>query len=378
MRNWFSFKNVADTTTAVDIRIYDYIGGWDDDWIARNWGYDMGVTARAFVEQLGTISPDVKDLNVYINSAGGDVFAGVAIANALRNEQISKGRTVTVYIDGLAASIASVIAMAGSKIVMADTALMMIHEPWGGSVGNAKEMRKTADVLDTIRDGQILSAYKWHSTLDDAAIIALIEAETWMNADQAIANGFATDKIEGLQAAALISPKAFAAMKLKVPEQYRDRVQALLQPAEKPVKTDDDVIEDRVTDAFNALEVVDICEAGGCPELARALIQDKATPEQATARVTAAKEQKAAASARASEIRALCASAKLPDLADGYVNGGMTPADVRTHLTTVTAKLDAAAIDAGLKPDAGSLTKQAAALSASAIYAKRNNPTKEN
>lgn len=374
MKNWYQFKNETTASNVAEIHIIDFIGDWYDEFY-KQFGYETGVTAKSFVDELAKLPATVDTIRVYINSPGGDVFGSLNIANALREQAMSKGRTVETIVTGVAASIASVIAMAGSKVTMNDNALMMIHQPWSVAIGNAAEMRKQADTLDTITTS-LVASYQWHSTLSADEIIALLSAETWMTADEAVAGGFATDKVEGLKAAASINPKTLAA--LKVPEQYRDRVQALLQPAESPAKTADDVIEDRVTDAFNALEVVDICEAGGCPELARALIQDKATPEQATARVTAAKQQKTAAAARASEIRALCATAKLPDLADGYVNGGMTPADVRTHLTTVTAKLDSAAIDAGLKPDAGSLTKQAAALSASAIYAKRNNPTKEN
>jgi ATP-dependent protease ClpP protease subunit len=237
MKSWFRFDNAAagGDQTVADIYILDFIGSWDDDWIARNFGYDMGVTARAFVEQLAALPSDVKTIRVYINSPGGDVQGGVNIANALR-EQASKGRTVETYINGIAASIASVIAMAGSKVHVADNALVMVHNPWSLAIGNAAEMRRTADILDTIR-AQILATYKWHSKLTDEELIALIDGPdgqgTWMDADQAIANGFATDKVEGLKAAASISPKALA--KLTVPEKFKARVDALLeQPAPKP------------------------------------------------------------------------------------------------------------------------------------------------
>src|SRR5262249_31261956 len=151
-RQWFNIATSDETPTVADIHIIDYIGGWDDDWLARNWGYEMGVTAKQFVEDLAAIPAGVATLKVHINSPGGDVQAGINIANALREQQVSKGRTVETFVDGIAASIASAIAMAGSKVHMADNALLMVHNPWSLAIGNAGEMRKVADILDTMRN----------------------------------------------------------------------------------------------------------------------------------------------------------------------------------------------------------------------------------
>jgi ATP-dependent protease ClpP protease subunit len=90
---WFRIENSTDQPTDVDIHIVDVIAGWDDDWLARNFGYDMGVTARAFVEALAKLDANVTTIRVHINSPGGDVFAAMNIANALREQQMSKGRT---------------------------------------------------------------------------------------------------------------------------------------------------------------------------------------------------------------------------------------------------------------------------------------------
>jgi ATP-dependent protease ClpP protease subunit len=339
-RQWFRFENAANDETVVDIHILDLIGGWDDDWIARNFGYDMGVTARAFVEQLAALPENVNTIRVHINSPGGDVFAGVTIANALR-EQAAKGRTVETIIDGIAASIASVIAMAGSTITIADNALVMIHNPWSIAVGEAKDFRKTADELDVIRN-TIVATYKWHSSLSDEDIVALMDATTYMDADEAIAKGFATAKVEGLKAAASIDPRAMA--KLTIPDKFRDRVAQLVKPAPTPAPAPEPAA---------AADVLRLCREGECLDLAEALIGDKATIDIVQARVTETKTQRAAAAARATEITAICTTAKLPELAPGYISGGMSPADVRAHLVTITAKLDTAEIDGGLKPDHG-------------------------
>lgn len=337
-RQWFTFQNQAEDPTVAEIHILDFIGSWGDDWLARNWGYDMGVTARAFVEQLAALPDSVKTLNVHINSPGGDVQGGINIANALR-EQTSKGRTVETFIDGIAASIASAIAMAGTKVHMADNALVMIHNPYTIGLGNAAEMRKLAEILDTMQ-GQIIATYRWHSQLEPEALAALMDAETWMDADEAIAKGFATTKVEGLKAAASIDPRGMA--KLTVPDRFKDRVKAFVQTPPAPAPA-----------AAAAADVLRVCREGGCLDLAEGFITGRATLETVTATVAEAKAARAAAAARATEITAICEHAKLPELAAGYIAGAMTVADIKAHILTITARLDAAEIDGGLDPNHG-------------------------
>lgn len=107
--NWYSMKASAEDTA--DISIYEEIGGW-------------GISARQFAEELTALG-QVNHINLHIHSPGGDVFDGIAIYNLLKNHPASK----TVYIDGLAASMASVIAMVGDPIIMPENAMMMIHQP---------------------------------------------------------------------------------------------------------------------------------------------------------------------------------------------------------------------------------------------------------
>lgn len=353
-REWYRFQNQNADPTIADIYILDFIGSWDDDWFARNFGYEMGVTARQFIEDLAKLPDAVTTIKLHINSPGGDVQGGVNIANALREQQASKGRTVETYIDGLAASIASVIAMAGSKVVIGDNALLMIHNPWSVAIGDSADMRKTADVLDTIR-GQIINTYKWHSTLSDEAIVALMDAETWMNADEAIAHGFATEKVEGLKAAASITPSAMA--KLKVPEQYRDRLQAFVTPAPSaPVKA-------------SAEEILRACKAVDCLELAEELLAANLTLDAATTRLQAVKQAKDAEASRVATISALCTELQLPELAAAYIAGKMPVDQVRAQLAIVRAKQDIH-IDNTLDPNQGPVRTAAGWKSAFARVAR--------
>jgi len=121
-------------------------------------------------------------LNIYINSAGGSVFAGLAIYNQLKRHTAEK----TVYIDGVAASIASVIAMAGDKIIIPSNAFLMVHKAWSYTIGNANDMRKSADDLERIDEG-ILNVYKENllDGVDIETIKELVNSATWLTGTQA-------------------------------------------------------------------------------------------------------------------------------------------------------------------------------------------------
>lgn len=346
---FFSFQNAADDPSIIDIQIIDFIGDWIDDY----WGF--GVTAKSFIDQLSKLSADVKSIRVHINSPGGDVFSALNIANALRDQQQTKGRSVETVVDGLAASAASIILMAGSSVKIADNALVMIHNPWTVTWGEAKDIRKTADELDVCRNA-ILATYKWHSKLGDDELIALMDATTWMDADAAITNGFATAKVEGLTAAAVIAPAALDV--LNVPEKYRARLQAFMKPtpaAPAPMA---------------ATDVLRMCREGGCLDVAENLIASHSTTEQVTAAVRTARDTRTAAEARANNIRAICKTAKFDDLSDSYVASGMTVDAVRATVTALQARLTSAQIDGTLSPSDGAVTK--VAIDTQAIYARLN------
>lgn len=130
---------------------------------------------------------DVSQINVYINSYGGEVAEGLAIYNALKRH---KAKVIT-YCDGFACSIASVIFMAGDERVMNESSLLMIHNAWTLAEGNASELRKQADDLEKITQASV-EAYKAHSSLSEEDIKALMDAESWILPSEAIEYGFAT------------------------------------------------------------------------------------------------------------------------------------------------------------------------------------------
>lgn len=168
-----------------EITLYSEIGGYWD-----------GISAKQFAQDLKALG-DIDEINLRINSPGGEVFEGNTIYNVLKQH---KARVV-VDIDGLAASIASVIAMAGDEIRMADNALMMVHDAWGFAVGNADDMRKTADVMDKI-NGTIINTYVKRTSQEESKIIDMMKAETWMSAKEAKGNGFIDTITDALEMAA--------------------------------------------------------------------------------------------------------------------------------------------------------------------------------
>jgi ATP-dependent protease ClpP protease subunit len=345
-RQWYRFEASAADPSVVDLHIVDFIGDWIDDY----WGF--GVTAKAFIDQLSKLPEAVKTIRVHVNSPGGDVWSAVNIANALRAQRATNRRTVEAIIDGLAASAASIIIMAGDPIRIADNGLVMIHRPVSGIYGTSEDMRQYADAIDKVRD-QIVATYRWHSELSVEELVALMDATTWMTADEAIANGFATEKVEGLQAAATLSAGALA--KLSVPEKYRDRVAALVKP--EPTPPAPPVVA-------KATEVLTLVESAGLSTaFARELIEAALPLEGVKAKL-----------ARAKEIKALCVTATLEGLADGYIRGSMAAADVKAHLTTITARMDKAEIDANLPPGHERGVAAPTVINSREIYERFNAP----
>lgn len=179
---WNMVKNSAKNSG--EITIYGYISEYD-------W-WEEDVTPQQFNEDLASLG-DVDELAIRINSGGGSVTAGVAIHSMLKRHKAK----VTVYIDGWAASIASIIAMAGDRIVMGKGSMMMIHNPSSGAWGEAKDLRKQADVLDQVRES-LLDVYESRTGKSRDEITDLLDAETWFTASQAVENGFADEVEESL------------------------------------------------------------------------------------------------------------------------------------------------------------------------------------
>ena len=177
--------SAATKDTTAELYLYDAIG-------PDMWG--QGITSASVAEALAEMK-GAKSLTVRINSPGGDVFDGVAIYNLIR---AFKG-TKTVCVDGLAASAASMIAMAGDEIVMAHNATMMIHEAWGGCIGNADAMRECADLLDKVTNDAVLGSYARTGQTPEQ-LRAWMKSDTWMSADEALARKFC-DRVDSPPAA---------------------------------------------------------------------------------------------------------------------------------------------------------------------------------
>lgn len=196
--------NAADIAT---VYLYDMIGGWD------------GVQAGDFVQALNAL--DVKHINLRINSPGGSVFDGRAMATAIKAHPAS----VTAYVDGIAASAASWIAIAADSVVMADGSFLMIHNAQAGVLGDRHSMLDMAGVLEQL-DNSFISDYAAKTGKTATEIGAWMDAETWFSAQQAVDLGFA-DKVEtGKQASNHWNLTA-----------YRNAPQELLAPAPTPTPT---------------------------------------------------------------------------------------------------------------------------------------------
>lgn len=178
--NWYNINSKA--SKVVDVYIFDEIGMG-------------GVNAQGFIEEIKSFKD--SPMNLHINCVGGDVFDGMAIYNIIKK----RTATTTVYIEGIAASMGSVIALAANKVVMAENSLFMIHNAWGGAMGEAKEMKKTAKLLDKI-SGEIADIYVKKTKLPYDEVKEMMDEETWLNAEEALELGFIDSISDAIKVAA--------------------------------------------------------------------------------------------------------------------------------------------------------------------------------
>ena len=178
-KKFWAWKNLADEGQPED-RVLELYGT-----IAEESWFDDDITPRMFKDELNAGSGDIT---VWINSPGGDCVAASQIYTMLMDY---KGN-VTVKIDGIAASAASVIAMAGTKVLMAPTALMMIHNPMTAAFGDSEDMQKAIEMLNEVKES-IINAYEIRTNLSRAKLSHLMSSETWMNAKKAMELGFADE-----------------------------------------------------------------------------------------------------------------------------------------------------------------------------------------
>lgn len=215
---------------SVDLYIYGDVESDGYDWWTDSV-VQSETSANTFRDKLNEHA-DAKQINIYINSYGGSVFEGTAIYNQLRRHPAHK----TVYIDGFACSVASVIAMAGDEVVMPRNTLMMIHNAWMWSCGNAAELRKAADDLDTINAaGRGAYLAKAGDKLSEEKLIEMMDAETWLTAEECIAYGLAdrlADQDADLSASAAILEKVNLSLQQRV--QQNKSIAAQLREMAEP------------------------------------------------------------------------------------------------------------------------------------------------
>lgn len=176
-------KATDDEPESVELRIEGDIVDDDEAWLYEWFGMPS-TSPNAFKEELSQFKG--KDITVWIDSYGGSVFAAAGIYNALKEHD----RKITVKIDSKAMSAASVIAMAGDEVLMSPMAVMMIHNPLTAAYGNMHDLRKVADILDTIKES-IVNAYALKTGRSRNKISQMMDDETWMSANVAVKEGFA-------------------------------------------------------------------------------------------------------------------------------------------------------------------------------------------
>lgn len=366
-RKWWDIRALANAQggqanglNEVEIRIYSDIGFW-------------GTDAQTFVTQLDAAAANASTIVVAINSMGGDVFDAFAIYNALRRH----AGKVKVRVDGIAASAASLIAMAGDEIEMPENAMLMIHNAHTVTAGEAKDLRRVADLLDSAGDG-IVAAYAAKSGQSVDEIRAMMDAETWLTAAQAKERGFC----DAIGAPVKLSASANSTQLLARFSALPDGIRALVeegdvtegtpttvspeppelpaaasapQPDPEPVQTAPDV-------GALAAHVFNACRESRLAHCAESIVTATGLKDRATVD---------AAIGNAGDIAGICIAAKLPELTAQFVADGLTPDQVRARLfERLTAK--APIVNSRAKPEPQDrLPVPVAGPKASMIYAAR-------
>ncbi len=315
-KSWYEIK--AQGEDEVEVIIYDEIGIW-------------GITAKDFIDDFKKIPPTAT-INLRINSRGGDVFDGLAIHNILKRHS----GQINVTVDGIAASIASLIAMAGDKIVMPENTFMMIHDPLGFAFGDAEDMRELAENLDKIKSG-LVSSYVAKSGQEPEKISELMADETWLTAKEAKDLGFADEVIAAVRLAARADLHRF-----KQPPDALKAMAGSQDPAHTSPAPGDLEAERLRVEAYEEMKaaaiekgkaesllILDLCTKAGISDAAVDFINQGMTPDQAREHLI-----------DAPAIRIACNLAEVPDLADSYIKAGNKINQVRSQLNVIITARD--------------------------------------
>ena len=297
MRPCFAFSAKTATKPAI-LAIDDEIGFW-------------GLQAREFRSALDAVEGDT--LEVQINSVGGDVMAGLGMYNMLRN-WAGAGKQITTRVTGVAASIASIIMLAGDQREMPSNAFAMVHSVKSGAWGTADEIRDQADVVDKVQ-ASLRNIYVDRMGIDEAKATEIMAKDTWLNADECLEMGFVTAVIDPVQATA-----KFDLGRAALPENVAKVFAAKADDAPEP----DDVPQTPVAEA-----IVVEAKAAGLEAHATFFALACASLDDAKVRMVQARE-----------IVALCAVAGTPEQAAAHIRAGAKVADVRAALVEALAQKD--------------------------------------
>jgi len=305
-QHWYSLQASGEAEQRIiEIYVYGEIGAW-------------GITANQFVRDLAALDDGVSPVVAAFNSIGGDLFDGLAIHNALSR----LGERCTGRVDALAASAASVAVCGAHRVVVAENAMLMIHNPWTFASGDAEDLRKVAAALDQALE-VIIAAYKAKAPdIDEVELRRLVNAETWLTAREAVALGLADEVGDGVKVKACLGQGG-------VMQKYQHTPKALLDQLTEPTKPTEPVINKPEPPAPGAdaaalaLLITQSCNQGGMSNLIEPLLATTKLVDEVTVK---------AAISQAKSVRDLCVAARLPEFAVEFVQAGLDTSSVRSRL----------------------------------------------
>ena len=301
-KSWYTLQASGEAEQRnIEIFVYGEIGAW-------------GVTANQFVQDLRAMDDGASPVIVAFNSIGGDLFDGLAIHNALSR----LGERCTGRIDALAASAASVAVCGAHRVVIAANAMLMIHNPYTFTGGDAEDFRRVADVLDQTLEA-IIAAYKAKAPdIDEAELRRMVNAETWLTANEAVALGLADEVGDGLKVSACLGQGSVLQRFQHAPPELLAQLDE--EPEVEPPEPDPAPVLDA---AKLALMVTQGCAEAGIGNLVDPILAATKLESEAVIQ---------AALTNAKALHGLCVAARLPELTGEFIAAGLDEAAVRARL----------------------------------------------
>ena len=308
-KSWYALQATGEAEQrTIEVFVYGEIGYW-------------GVTANQFVLDLKAMDDGVSPVIVAFNSIGGDLFDGLAIHNALSR----LGERCTGRVDALAASAASVAVCGAHRVVIAANAMLMIHNPWTYASGDAEDLRKVAQALDQAMEA-IIAAYKSKAPdIDEVELRRMVDAETWLTANEAVALGLADEVGDGVTVKACLGQGGVLQRYQHAPADLLAQLDEPPEPEPEPAPEPDDPPKTPpVVDSIKlALMITQRCAEGGISNLVAPLLSSTKLESE---------EIVLAGLTRAKAVNDLCVAARLPEFSAEYVAAGLDAPAVRARL----------------------------------------------